>query len=139
MKKMMKAVAATALAVIGLMGASGAKAACSAATLAGNWGTRSFYIYQGLFSSAASIYTFNAATGRFSATGVGSTTGYSATSGTARGSYSLSASCLGSLTGTNSAGITFTAHFVITEGGRTLEGEVQSASKITGTFTGHKL
>ena len=117
----------------------GAEAACSAATLAGNWGTRSFYIYQGLFSSAASIYTFNAATGRFSATGMGSTTGYSATSVTASGSYSLSPSCLGSLTGTNSAGITFTAHFVITEGGRTLEGEVQSASKITGTFTGHKL
>ena len=117
----------------------GAEAACSAATLAGNWGIRTFTVYQGSLGANAAVYAFNGTTNRFTASGAGSNSGYSPRSATASGSFSISSSCLGNLAGTFNDGSSFTARFVVTEFGRTVEGESQSASKITSTFTGHKL
>ncbi|NDC39482.1 MAG: hypothetical protein EBZ48_15825 [Proteobacteria bacterium] len=139
MNKSISEFAASALLAFGLIASSGAEAACSAATLAGNWGITSFTVYEGAFLASVNVYTFNATTGRFSSKSVGSATGYSATSGSASGSFRIGSSCLGSLTGINNAGVQFTAHFVVTEAGRTIEGEVQSASRITAAVTGHKM
>ena len=118
---------------------SNANAACSAATMKGAWGIRTFSVINGSFYSSVNIYTFNSAAKTFKAVGKGSTTGSSPVSGTASGTYSLAASCMGTLSGINNVGTNFAANFVISEGGQTIDGEAHSPTKLTITMTGHKL
>ena len=115
-----------------------ANAACSAATMEGSWGIRSFTIVQGAFYSSVSIYTFKTTGNTWTASTKGSQTGNSPVSGTARGTFTIAASCMGTLTGINNVGTKFVTNFVITEAGQTFDGEAHTSTKLTGTLTGHK-
>ena len=118
---------------------SNANAECSAATMQGSWGIRFFTIIQGAFYSSVSIYTFKTTGNTWTASSKGSQTGNSPVSGTASGTFTLAASCMGTMTGINNLGTKIGANFVITEGGQTFDGEGHTSTKLTLTLTGHKL